>query len=324
MERSLASGDELIALELSSSEFAERDRTEAFHEVYGREILKVDIAPLPETTLRVDMTLRALPGMSVAIANASPIVCHHTTSMVDNDDPVIVVNLEGAATYRQNGHETQVGPGDAVLTSNGLPGICIGHTAKRVINWRISRALIAPLVRNFDNAVGRRLDRHNPALSFFLDYLGIVNDRQTLANPGMRRAVVTHMLDLGALLLGATPDAADTANLRGVAAARMHSIKAHIRAGAGNPGLSLAAVAAKLGISKSYVRKLFELEGTSFTDFILNHRLSLAYNMLTDARFAGRSISEIAHHAGFNDISYFNRTFRRAYGARPSDVRVRK
>jgi AraC-like DNA-binding protein len=42
--------------------------------------------------------------------------------------------------------------------------------------------------------------------------------------------------------------------------------------------------------------------------------------MLTDLRFVDRSISRIAHDAGFNDISHFNRSFRRAYGASPSDV----
>jgi AraC-like DNA-binding protein len=320
----LSAGDELIALELSSSAFAERERTEAFHQVYGREILKLDIEPLPQTTLQIDMSLRALPGMSVAVATASPILCRHTTPMIDNDDPVIVLNLEGNATYMQNGCETHLGPGEAILTTNGLPGTCIGHTAKRVVNWRISRALIAPMVRNFDDAIGRPLDSQNPALSFFLDYLGVVNDRPTLADPEMRRAVVAHMLDLGALLLGPTPDAAEMANVRGVAAARMRSIRAHIRDQAGNPDLSLAAVAARHGISKSYVRKLFENEGMSFTDFVLNQRLALAYKMLTDAGLAGHSISEIAHRSGFNDISYFNRTFRRVYGASPSDVRIRK
>ncbi|MGY4628987.1 hypothetical protein [Bradyrhizobium sp. USDA 4486] len=79
---------------------AERDRTDAFHEVYGREILKLDIEPLPERTLQVDMNLRALPGMSVAMATVSPIVCRHTKSMIDNVDPVIVLNLEGTANGR--------------------------------------------------------------------------------------------------------------------------------------------------------------------------------------------------------------------------------
>ncbi|RUX33774.1 helix-turn-helix domain-containing protein, partial [Mesorhizobium sp. M7A.F.Ca.CA.002.09.1.1] len=37
---------------------------------------------------------------------------------------------------------------------------------------------------------------------------------------------------------------------------------------------------------------------------------------------AGRSITAIAYEAGFNDLSYFNRAFRRRYDATPSDVRA--
>jgi AraC-like DNA-binding protein len=43
--------------------------------------------------------------------------------------------------------------------------------------------------------------------------------------------------------------------------------------------------------------------------------------MLTDPRLAARSITSIAFDAGFGDLSYFNRCFRRRYGATPSDVR---
>jgi AraC-like DNA-binding protein len=84
--------------------------------------------------------------------------------------------------------------------------------------------------------------------------------------------------------------------------------------------LTAATVATKHEISTSYVRKLFETEGTSFTEFVLTHRLAAAYRMLTDLRFIDRSISRIAHDAGFNDISHFNRSFRRVYGASPTDV----
>ena len=44
--------------------------------------------------------------------------------------------------------------------------------------------------------------------------------------------------------------------------------------------------------------------------------------MLTDRRLAERSIISVALDAGFQDLSYFNRTFRRRYGATPSDVRA--
>ena len=43
--------------------------------------------------------------------------------------------------------------------------------------------------------------------------------------------------------------------------------------------------------------------------------------MLTDLRLAQRSISSVAFEVGFGDLSYFNRAFRRCYGATPSEVR---
>jgi AraC-like DNA-binding protein len=56
---------------------------------------------------------------------------------------------------------------------------------------------------------------------------------------------------------------------------------------------------------------------------VLTQRLARAYRRLSDARFAHRPVSAIAYEAGFGDLSYFNRTFRRTYGATPSDVRAR-
>ena len=43
--------------------------------------------------------------------------------------------------------------------------------------------------------------------------------------------------------------------------------------------------------------------------------------MLVDARFRERTVSAIAFDVGFANLSYFNRRFRRRYGATPSEVR---
>jgi AraC-like DNA-binding protein len=316
----LTSRDEPIVLRLSSRSLDGPDKEEAFHELYGRQILKLDIEPLQDEPIEIELLLRALPGLAIATAKTSPILSSHTAMMIDNDDPVIVVNQSGFATYKQNGHETSIGPGEAILTTNGLAGTAMSHTARGMVNWRISRALIAPLVVNFDEAIGKPIGQGNPALPFFLSYLSILNDQQSLADPGLRRAVMTHMLDLGALMLGARADVAEVANKRGVLAARMRSIKATILSQIGKPDLTAATIAVQHGISTSYVRKLFNAEGTSFTEFVLTHRLAAAYRMLIDPGFIDRSISRIAHDAGFNDISHFNRSFRRLYGASPTDV----
>jgi AraC-like DNA-binding protein len=74
-------------------------------------------------------------------------------------------------------------------------------------------------------------------------------------------------------------------------------------------------------VTPRYVRKLFESEGTSFSEFVLGQRLARVRSMLEDPRHLGRTISAIAFECGFSDLSYFNRTFRRRYGSTPSDVR---
>ena len=314
--------DEFQQIKLSSRSFARHERTEAFRETFGRHILKIEMEPAKDTAFEIEMNLRALPGLAVATARMSPMACHHPSSMIDNDDPVLVFVQSGLATYKQNGRETTIRPGEAALTTNGLTGTGNCHVTTNIINWRISRSLIAPLVLNLDDAIGRPIDNTNAAVPLFLGYAGVLNDQQKLATPDIRRAVVTHLLDLSALILGARRDVVEIAQKRGVGAARLRSIKAHILAEFGDAGLSLAAVAARNGISVTYVRKLFESEGTTFSEFVLGHRLSDAYRKLTDPRFANRSISAIAHEVGFNDLSYFNRTFRRAYGSTPSEVRA--
>jgi AraC-like DNA-binding protein len=67
---------------------------------------------------------------------------------------------------------------------------------------------------------------------------------------------------------------------------------------------------------------LVEEEGTTFSAYSLDQRLLNAKRMLTSPSHAQWTIGAIALQAGFGDLSYFNRSFRRRYGTTPSDVRV--
>jgi len=106
-----------------------------------------------------------------------------------------------------------------------------------------------------------------------------------------------------------------------VRAARLAAIKADIERHITDGSLSVAALAARHHISERYLHKLFEDEELTYSRFVLDRRLALAYRKLRQPRSGGRTISSIAHDAGFGDLSYFNRTFRRRYGITPSDAR---
>ena len=102
---------------------------------------------------------------------------------------------------------------------------------------------------------------------------------------------------------------------------RLSAITAFILSRIDNPELCLEEVAAHQGISSSYVRKLFAAEGAKFTAFVLEIRLAKVLQMLADPDSRGHAISAIALKCGFNDISYFNRVFRKRFGCTPSDLR---
>ena len=69
------------------------------------------------------------------------------------------------------------------------------------------------------------------------------------------------------------------------------------------------------------MRLLFAEIGSSYTTFILSQRLARAERMLTDLLLAGTGVASIDYACGFNDLSWFNRAFRRHYGRTPSEVR---
>jgi AraC-like DNA-binding protein len=85
--------------------------------------------------------------------------------------------------------------------------------------------------------------------------------------------------------------------------------------------LSVAEVAQRQRVTPRYVHKLFETEGLTFSSFVLGQRLARAHRTLSDPRFADRTIGSVAFDVGFGDLSYFNRTFRRHYGATPGEIR---
>ncbi|QCI67153.1 helix-turn-helix transcriptional regulator [Phreatobacter stygius] len=110
---------------------------------------------------------------------------------------------------------------------------------------------------------------------------------------------------------------------RGFRAVRLDAIKRLVLDNLGEPDLTVGKAAAAQRVTPRYVQMLFEAEGTTFSAFVLGRRLAFAHRMFSDPRLAKRAIGAVALDAGFGDLSYFNRAFRRAYGETPSDLRNR-
>jgi AraC-like DNA-binding protein len=122
-------------------------------------------------------------------------------------------------------------------------------------------------------------------------------------------------------MIGARGDVAEQARMRGLAAARLETLKSDILAQLDNPALSLTVLSAAHRISPRTIQLMFEQAGITYSGFVLEQRLLRAERLLRNPNLRARKIIEIAHLAGFHDVSYFHRAFRRRFGRTPDDVR---
>lgn len=309
--------------QLATDTFHVQERGGAVQSLCQRGLTWVPLNPIPDLACGADIAIRNMPGLGLQSGTVWGNRHEHTRKDVDdgNDDFSIHMNLSGRSIVAGRGGDVALRDGDAVLLSYSetrtitRPGV-VYH---RIV--RLPRASLAPLVRNIDDAVLRPIRRGTGPLNLLANYVGALIDDPVIVAPDMRQLIVAQLCDLIAVTLGATRDAAAVAEGRGIRAARLRAIKSDIEAHLAHGDLSPAAVARRQGISDSYIRKLFEGEGTSFSGFVLVRRLVRAHRMLTDRRWADRSIASIAFEAGFGDLSYFNRAFKRVYRATPSEIR---
>ena len=86
-----------------------------------------------------------------------------------------------------------------------------------------------------------------------------------------------------------------------------------------NPDYSVTLIAEEVHLSSSQLhRKVSAVTGKSPIQLLRLHRLNKAKELLADKTL---SISEVAYQAGFNDPSYFTRTFTKVFKKKPSAYR---
>jgi len=151
-------------------------------------------------------------------------------------------------------------------------------------------------------------------LQLLTNYAGYMlrQDVQSREDAGM---MVQHFHDLLPVLAQHISDAP----LPVARQTRMESIKARIEENLASSGYSVNDLAEAEGITPRAVQKFFSREGTTFSRYVLERRLAVARAMIIAD--GASPISQIAYLVGFNDLSYFNRTFRSRFGMKPSDWR---
>jgi AraC-like DNA-binding protein len=314
---------DFATMHFSTEALPVRDRVSMLRDFVGPIMSRMDIEPVGDGPLHFELAARAVPDLAVSTMVFSAVRVERTRALIaDGNDNCLLSWLQSPSnTVAHRGKDLRPVDGDGTLLSMADPYIATTVEMARGISISVPRKMLRAMVPRVEDSFGSVLVPGSEAQRLLANYIEVL-DEHRLANPELRRLVVAHVHDLVALALGASSDVAEMAAGRGLRAARLHAIKNDIRAALGQQGLTLTTVAARHGVSPRYVQALFESDGTTFSQFLLGERLAHAYRQLNDPQRMGRSISAIAYAAGFGDLSYFNRAFRRRYGATPSDIRM--
>lgn len=270
-----------------------------------------------------DITLCAIQRLGILSASLSGVRHGTPGRAVEDDDLYLGMTRRGHSVARQGRTDVPLTAGDGVLLS-AREGFTMTHVEPvQFLGVKLSRALLSDYVHNPDAAVMRPI--RGSAIEWLARYLGAIlivpPGEPTPDGDAVRRLIPLHVHDVVGAAIATARGSALALDGLGVRAARLHAIRSHILEHLDSARLTVASVAAAHRITSRYVHKLFEFDGTTYSAFVLEQRLARVYRQLADPRFAGRAISALAFDAGFGDLSYFNRAFKRRYAATPSEVR---
>lgn len=86
--------------------------------------------------------------------------------------------------------------------------------------------------------------------------------------------------------------------------------------------LSLTTVADAIGLNPIYVSRLFkEKTGVNFIDYVTSYRISMAERLLKDPEI---KVYEAGERAGYKNVKYFYKLFKKATGLTPTEFRRRE
>jgi AraC-like DNA-binding protein len=297
------------------------DRTLA--DFYGRTVGHLDIEPINDQPFRAGVTLRSLPGLGIAHGYRSDAHYHRTREVAarSSDNLILGAGLSGESSFSQRGRAATLAAGEAVLMSATEASTSTLRSGGRLAILSVPRSVISTMVVDAGSLLLRPLPRHGEALKLLLGYLGALDKASELRGAALQRAVVSHVYDLLAAALGATADAMEQAQTRGIRAARLAMIRADVLAHLSDARLSAKTIARRHGVTDRYVHLLFAGTGQSFGRFVEEERLKRAFALLTHPTRTVGKIGEVASTVGFPEPSTFSRAFRRRFGDTPSGVR---
>ena len=257
----------------------------------------------------------------IASVRSTPAVTRSRGDQGRSGDGTFLLQVvhSGSCLVRHNGLQTEVRAGDLVVADTRKPYELVFEEPLHGLSAPLPWDRFAEFADALEAIAGRRIDADAGAgavLSGFLrgswDHLA-EGDGQDW--PDSAEEVIWDLLQ-GVLQGGGRSHAGAGRSDR-----LRHQARSHIDAHLSDPDFDSAALAEALGVGARYLQMVFAQVGTTPSRIVLTRRLDAAAALLKRLD-KPPSITAIALECGFNDLSYFSRSFRRRFGVSPTRYRL--
>ena len=232
----------------------------------------------------------------------------------------LMIQLTGTTIARQQRRSCLLHAGDCCAIDNGSPFELEVPSASSYVTF-VQMPRLSVLARHpyLERQTAELFDPHEPGTGVLRGLLMNVLDSAAVLDDSQRSAALAAIIELLGAPRPVRVERFETTNWRVRAAQKCIGERFT------DAGLTASQVAKNQGISRRRLDQLMvESACDTVTAQIWSRRLAQAAADLTDARFAGRSVSQIAFAAGFADAAHFSRVFRQAFECTPRQWRKRR
>lgn len=302
----------------------EEEQRSLAQRIFGTEMRCRDLGPATSAPFGCRMMLRMQPDLGLMCCFAPP--AHWRLgpgAFGAHRDVVLVRPADGTMTVVAGRRRAFAAGRSAVVVDGRSAATFQFAGTTRVDCCVLPRGSEAADERYLAALVMRPVPAGNDALQLFGHYgAAVLRGLLPLPTAELRRMATEHLCGLVAEIARtidepgtATPSAGRRRR------SRLDAIKMEVELRISRRDLNAELIAALHRVSPRYVQKLFEAEGRTFSQYVLERRLERARQVVATTRPGERTIADIAYEAGFGDLSYFNRAFRARFGCSPSAAR---
>lgn len=311
-------------LSISHHGLAKGSAYEAWREGICRGFCRLDVGPAQDDYIDCQNEFVLLDSIAIATPQGRSARFARTRDLlVDGcDDLVLISATRGKVSVTQGSKAIDLTAGQMCLTEMNIAGALDLNQTGAFTTTRFPRRMLLQVAPSAETQLARTLG-HDPARGVMIErYSALCSEIGGELDPLGQKTAAQHLADLVGHFIGTSAEQKNLAGQRDGSIARLNLMKADILKSLDKSHLTIEAVARANGLSPRQAQRMFASSGTTFSEFVLEQRLLLARQLLLRESARHRKISDIAFTVGFNDLSYFHRTFKRRFGVTPADIQM--